>query len=102
MPPIDDWIRPVTLGSFTGQVFEEGVESDETTVDCHRDQPCGDLVVDKSVDVLCCYAFGRFVTDGGNENVQVTDVVLQSAGSAKATSEVLLKTNTCSVHVGLR
>ena len=73
VPPTDDRIGPVTLRFFTGQVFEEGVETGQTTVDGRRAQPCGDLVVDKGVDILRGYGFGRFVADGVDEDIQVAN-----------------------------
>ncbi len=102
MPPIDDRIGPVTLRFFAGQVFEEAMQTGKPTVDGRRVQPCGDLVIDEGVDVLRCYAFGRFVVDSVDENVQVADVVLQRAGLAKTTFEISLETRAGSVQDGLR
>jgi hypothetical protein len=99
VPPVDDWIGPITSWVFTSQVFEEGMEASEPTVDGRWAQPYGDLVVDKGVYILRCHGFGRFVADGVNEDIQVAHVVLQSTALAKATFEVLLEANARSVHV---
>jgi hypothetical protein len=42
-------------------------------------------VINEGVDVLCSNGFGSFVVNGVNEDVQVGDFVLQSAGLAKTT-----------------
>ncbi len=77
------------------------MQTGQTTVDGRWAQPCGDLLVDKGVYILCCYAFGRFVIDGVDEDIQVADVVLQGAALTKATFEILLEANARLVHVGL-
>jgi hypothetical protein len=99
---MEDWIGPVTLLFFTDQVFEEGMQAGKTTVDGRHAKPRGDLLVDKGVYLLCCYAFGRFVIDGVDEDIQVADVVLQGAALTKATFKVLLEVNSRLVYVGLR
>jgi hypothetical protein len=101
VPPVEDWIGPVTLRFFTGQVFEEAMQTGKPTVDGRRAKSRGDLLVDKGVYILCCYTFGRLVIDGVDEDNQVADVVLQGAALTKATFEILLEANARLVHVGL-
>ncbi len=73
---MDDWIGPITLRFFTGQIFEEGMQTGEPTVDGRGAQPCGDLMVSKAIDILGCYRFGPLAADDVDEDMQVATVVL--------------------------